>query len=194
MVSKIDICNLALAQLGQEPITSLTQSDERARRLNLFYEPVKQEVLRTHNWAFAAAEEPLALLETREHPLPYVYQYPLDALYIRRVFRPGSGRQNGLFREVYIQAGNIRALKSNISNASAEYTRNVGDENLFDPAFIKAFSLALAADLAVALTGDAALSRQILQKYTLSLDEARRSNMSEEMAERVASSAFVEAR
>ena len=32
MVSKIDICNLALAHLGQEPISSLTQEDERARR------------------------------------------------------------------------------------------------------------------------------------------------------------------
>ena len=160
----------------------------------MFYEPVKQEVLRTHSWAFAAAEEPLALLETRNHPLPYVYQYPLDALYIRRVFRPGEGRQNGLFREVYIQSGHLRALKSNLPGACAEYTKNMGDEGLFDPAFVKSFSLALAADLAVALTGDASLSRQILQKYTLSLDESRRSNMSEEMTERRPSSAFVEAR
>lgn len=194
MVSKIDICNLALAQLGQEPVMALTQSEERSRRLNLFYEPVKQEVLRTHNWAFAAAEEPLGLLETRNHPLPYVYQYPLDALYIRRVFQPGTTRQNGLFREVYIKSGNLRALKSNLQDAYAEYTKNVGDETLFDPAFVKSFSLALAADLAVALTGDVSLSRQILQKYTLSLDEARRSNMSEEMTERIPSSAFVEAR
>ena len=50
MISKIDICNMALAQLGQEPLASLTQDDERARRCHLFYEPVKKEVLRTHNW------------------------------------------------------------------------------------------------------------------------------------------------
>ena len=62
MISKITICNLALAQLGQAPISSLTQEDEKARRLNLFYEPVRDEVLRSHNWGFATAEEPLDLV------------------------------------------------------------------------------------------------------------------------------------
>ena len=38
MVSKLEICNLALAHLGQAQITSLNQEDECARRLNLFYE------------------------------------------------------------------------------------------------------------------------------------------------------------
>ena len=49
MISKIDICNMALAHLGQEPISSIKQDNERARRCDLFYETVKREVLRTHN-------------------------------------------------------------------------------------------------------------------------------------------------
>ncbi|MBR4592301.1 MAG: hypothetical protein IKO35_03750, partial [Elusimicrobiaceae bacterium] len=65
MISKISICNLALAQLGQSPISSFEQDNEKARRLKLFYAPVRDEVLRTHNWGFAGVREPLALLSEK---------------------------------------------------------------------------------------------------------------------------------
>ena len=81
MISKITICNLALAQLGQAPISSLEQDDERARRLNLFYEPVRDEVLRTHNWGFAGAEEPLIFIENDSADTArFLYKYPTEAV------------------------------------------------------------------------------------------------------------------
>lgn len=180
MISKITICNLALAQLGQSPISSLEQEDEKARRLNLFYGPVRDEVLRTHNWAFAGAQEPLALLETEpDKEGRYTYKYPAEALFIRRVFSLQNAEKALPFRERFRADLHSRALAVATPYAAAEYTRRITDENLFDSAFVKSFSLALACDLAVALTGDAQLSAQLLQKYTLSLDEARRSNMTE---------------
>ena len=195
MISKIAICNLALAQLGQAPIASLEQDDEKARRLKLFYDPVRDEVLRTHNWAFAGAEEPLAPVETVT-PLPgkILYKYPAQALFVRRVFCPEQGRQALPFREYFRADLHCRVLETAASQAYAEYTRRVLDENLFDPAFVKSFSLALACDLAVALTGDSALASQLLEKYTLSLDEARRSNMTENFTRAQDSSAFTEVR
>lgn len=195
MISKITICNLALAQLGQAPISSLEQDDEKARRLNLFYDPVRDEVLRTHNWAFAGAEEPLALIETdTENPNRYIYKYPAEALFVRRVFSR-DGRGEALkFREVFRTDLHSRVLAVDCPRAYAEYTRRILDENLFDAAFVKSFSLALACDLAVALTGDSQLAAQILQKYTLSLDEARRSNMTENFCRADSSDAFTEVR
>lgn len=182
MISKITICNLALAQLGQAPISSLEQEDEKARRLNLFYEPVRDEVLRTHNWAFAGTEEPLALLEKEtDRDGRYTYKYPAEALFIRRIFAPQTPSRSLPFRERFRADLHSRTLCVAAQMAHAEYTRRITDENLFDPAFVKSFSLALACDLAVALTGDAQLAAQILQKYTLSLDEARRSNMTENL-------------
>ena len=87
MVTKIDICNLSLAQLGQSPISSLEQDNEKARRLKLFYVPVRDEVLRTHNWAFAGVCEPLALLDNNpDEQGRFIYQYPGDALFVRNVF------------------------------------------------------------------------------------------------------------
>ena len=191
MISKITVCNLALAQLGQAPISSLEQDDEKARRLNLFYEPVRDEVLRTHNWAFAGAEEPLVLIEQNRDK--YVYKYPTQALFVRRVFTQ-DGTKNLPFREIFRTDLHSRVLETAAPQAYAEYTRRILDENLFDPAFVKSFSLALACDLAVALTGDSTLASQILQKYTLSLDEARRSNMTENYTRAASSDAFTEVR
>lgn len=199
MISKIDIANLALAQLGQEPISSLEQDDERARRLRLFYDPVRREVLRTHNWSFACTQADLALLEpqTNGQSTDYVYAYPQDCLFLRKVYAGGNcGKTNGpvAFKELYRQACQARVIICQVPQARAEYTRDVTDTTIFDPAFVKAFSLALAADLAVALSADMALAQRILQSYMLALDEARRSNMTENYEIRQGKSAFVESR
>lgn len=195
MISKVDICNMALAQLGQEPISSMGQDDERARRCNLFYEPVKREVLRTHNWAFADSLVSLApLAGDGEGEWPYMYAYPQDCLFLRRIFAKGPRAKSAAFKEVYQNDIHARVILCGVPKAQAEYTRDVKDEALFDPAFIKAFSLALAADLAVTLSGDAALAQRVLQKYSLALDEARRANMTENFDVRTADSAFIEER
>lgn len=195
MISKTDICNMALAHLGQEPISSLKQEDEKARRCDLFYEPVKREVLRTHNWAFAASMGQLALLgQNQDAQWPYMYAYPQEALFVRRVFGGKHHTQACAFKEIYQHDIRSRVILAGIPQARAEYTRDVKDEGLFDPAFVKAFSLALAADLAVALTADGALAQRILQKYTLALDEARRCNMTENFEVHQGKSAFWEER
>lgn len=193
MVSKIDICNLALAQLGQSPISSLEQENEKARRLNLFYAPVRDEVLRTHNWAFAGVQEPLALLaENPDEQGRFVYKYPTQALFIRAVL--DEMRHRLAFEECFRPDLSTRALLVKTPQAYAQYTCRITDENLFDPAFVKSFSLALACDLAVALTADTQLAAQLLQKYTLSLEEARRSNTSENFLKVPAEDGFTEVR
>ncbi len=195
MISKIDICNMALAQIGQEPIASLEQDNEAARRCHLFYDSVRQEVLRTHYWAFACGQAALAVLVDPEQTAePYQYAYPQDCLFVRKVYEKGRGQRPVPFKEVYRQDLQARTIQCAVPQAQIEYTRDVRDESLFDPAFVKAFSLALATDLAQTLTADTALAQRILQKYTLALDEARRSNMSEEFALHQGESAFVESR
>lgn len=195
MITKIAICNLALAQLGQASILSLEQDDERARRLNLFYEPVRDELLRTHHWAFANACEPLALLEVKQETQEgFCYKYPAEALFIRRVFEDPRNPRPLPFTERFRRDLHARVLYVPTQSAYAEFTRRIADENLFDPSFVKTFSLALACDLAIALTGDSHLAQQLMQKYTASLDEARRSNMTENYCRVSAEDSFTEVR
>jgi len=195
MNSKTSICNLALAYLGQAPIASLEQDNEQARWLSLFYEPVRDEVLRTHDWAFAAAEKPLILVQ---HPAAetgeYLYKYPADALFIRRVYSPSAPQTPVAFSERFDPTHRVRVLRTAAPQACVHYTRRITDETLYDAAFVKCLALALACDTALALTGDISLSARLQQKYTLYLEEARRSNMSENCVHMPQTDAFSEVR
>ncbi len=194
MNSKTNICNLALAYLGQAPITSLDQDNGQARWLKLFYNSVRDEVLRTHNWAFAATDEPLLLVKTGAHPGgEFIYKYPADALFVRRVY--SAAVQTAFqFSEHFDKDTHQRVLVTPAPRARAVYTRQMTDETLFDPAFVKCFALALACDCALALTGDVDLSARLQQKYTLCLEEARRTNMSENWSTLAQTDTFSEVR
>ena len=184
MNSKTSICNLALAYLGQAPISSLSQDNQTARWLSLFYEPVREEVLRTHNWAFAAAEKPLVKVPGEAGcgilNGQWMYKYPSDALFIRGVYDPHQPQRPQPFSQRI--EGNLRVIVTPVAKAIVRYTRRVTDETQYDPAFVKCFALALASDTALALTGDLDLSARLQQKYALSLEEARQTNMSEGLA------------
>lgn len=192
MASKIGICNLALAHLGQAPLSSLSQEDERARRISLFYEPVRDELLRTHNWGFAATEAPLALI--KKHPLTqeFLYKYPSDALFVRRVF--AAGEPHAVFEERFDLQHHTRLIVTKAGGAFAIYTRRITDETQFDEAFAGCFALALAAELAVTLTGDYPLANMLSQKLLMRLDEARRANTTEKVSFLPEKDAFSEVR
>jgi hypothetical protein len=52
----VSICNMALGLLGADgTITALTDNTQNARICNLFYEPARQTLLRSHPWNFATA-------------------------------------------------------------------------------------------------------------------------------------------
>lgn len=193
MVSKINICNLSLAYIGQAPINSFDQTDERAKRINLFYEPVRDEVLRAHNWGFAGTQNKLELSRVDALTGDYLYHYPADALFIREVFVPGQ-KTPLAFAERFDLPTHGRVLAVKVPGCYAAYTRRIADETQFDPLFVKSFALALAQDLALTLTGDVSLAQRMAQRYTLSLDEARRSNMTENFKIDEPADAFSEVR
>jgi len=191
MTSKINICNLSLAYLGQAPIESLDQHDERAKRVNLFYEPVRDEVLRAHNWGFAATQKMLELARVDSQNGTYLYHYPADALFVRSVEKQGRKLP---FEERFDPQIHGRVLCTQEPGCLVYYTRRVADETQFDSLFVKAFSLALAQDMAVTLTGDLSLAARVAQQYMLTLDEARRSNMTENFERALQEDAFSEVR
>ena len=180
MASKIDICNMALGYLGQFSISSLEQDNTPARWLNLFYNSVRDEVLRNHNWAFAAVEKPLTCVQRpAQGQENWVYKYPADALFIRRVFAGNQRLVAQPFEERMDPSLSMRVLVCPFAQAGALYTRRMTDETQYDPCFTKCFALALACDMAPVLTGDVSLAARLEQKYALCLEEARRSNMAE---------------
>jgi hypothetical protein len=81
MATQTDICNLALALLGQTPISSINEDSTAGRLCRQFYAQVYDEVLRSHAWKCAKARTALAeLATTPDFGWDHQFQLPADCL------------------------------------------------------------------------------------------------------------------
>lgn len=188
---------MALSLIGQSPISGLKEDNERARRIDLFYEPVRKEILRQHDWSFAkriAKLTPTQIAE-EENPAEFykAYAYPTGALYITNVFYKYAVNRVP-FKEIYSVKQAKKCIVCAREDVSVEYTQDITDTELFTPDFAQTFSLALAANLAMPLTGDSNLAQIFLQKYAWALDAARQTNKTEELSKNFQTSVFLESR
>jgi hypothetical protein len=95
MASEVDICNDALAMLGDEatvasidPPEGSAQADHCAR----FYPKARDALLEMHQWGFATVRVSLALLSaTPPSTWQYVYAAPTDALNLISILDPAAG-------------------------------------------------------------------------------------------------------
>lgn len=134
----LDICNLALAKLGEAPINAITPFGKPAQRLCYkLYHPTRREVLCANRWKFATHTKNLKF-ET-EFNGEYGYSLPLDCL---RVWEPSPS-------DCSIRG---RALFCSEPEITLVYTADDEAVEQFDPAFIDAFATALAAKICMPLT------------------------------------------
>ena len=77
MTSKVQICNLALAHIGQKSVASLDEASVPATYLNLYYDAARDAALRDYNWNFATKTIALADLGTPDRDdYDYMYAFP----------------------------------------------------------------------------------------------------------------------
>lgn len=82
MVSKTDICNLALQNIGAKSIITLTDGSVEATECNLRYESIRKLVLELHPWNFAVKRVALNLLTTSP-AFGYDNQFGLPGDFVR---------------------------------------------------------------------------------------------------------------
>ena len=83
MASVVEICNLALQNIGANNISSLNESTTEAIECNLRYNTARRALLNMHLWNFAVKRVQLSR-ETATPAFNYNYQYalPADFLYM----------------------------------------------------------------------------------------------------------------
>ena len=153
-MSEVSICNRALALLGSQPITSLTEDTEAARRLNIFYDDTRKELLRIHPWNFAINRDTLAQLATAPE-YEYTYYYALPSDYLRMLTVSDGTNQ---LTDWKIE-NNKLAIDS--TTVVIRYVKDETDTSKFDEGFKAALSYRLAADACFALTGKADLAQEL---------------------------------
>lgn len=162
MASSTSICNLALTRIGHEPVLSLDEDSKAARMCTLHYSETLEFMLRAHPWNFAVRRAELAqLVSTPEFEYTYQYTMPADCLKVLRTEDDSLGYVTDYRLES--TAGGERVMVTDASTVKIEYVASVTDPNLMDALFRDAFAARLAAELAVAMTDNSAMTEKLFE-------------------------------
>lgn len=159
-VTDVDICNLALAHLGEASITALNDGTERANACTLHYPNTRDEVLRSHRWNFALFRDTLAENTAPAFGWTKSYVLPEDCLRILEFNETDAGEVIG--QEFAIEGG---TLVTDADEANVVYVRREDDTTVYDPIFVKALALKLAVSLSETIRGTTEKTGELLASY-----------------------------
>lgn len=157
--SPVDICNLALAHLGEAPIASMDDDTAAARACLGLYEAARNEVLRSHRWNFAAKRVVAARLADRPaFGWSYAFALPDDCLRICEVNDSVDGESKD-----WIVEG--RSLLSDDDECRLIYVAQVSDVTTFDALFVQALALRLGMQLSEIIRGTTGKTAELQAQY-----------------------------
>lgn len=194
--TETDICNLALAALGDEatvvsidPPEGSAQADHCAQ----WYPVARDTVLESHDWKFASRRAVGALLTSPTSTWSYAYAKPNGALRVWAVLPPGatSDFHEGLIKnaqpfDLETLEDGTEVIVTNQADAVIRFTAAAVDPGKFPPLVVQAIVRLLASYLAgPVLKGETgrAESRAQLQLYTGWLLKAQASDMNQQHRE-----------
>lgn len=180
MASAVDICNLALARLGDSAtVTSIDppEGSAQAEHCARFYPIARDTMLEAHPWKFATRRARLAQLIVDAWNWDYAYAEPADALKLLSVL-PASAANDTDTEEFESEttADGDPIILTNLEDASLRYVARVTDTTAYSPMFIDALGWMLASYLAGPLIkGDtgAVAARSCLQNAFVALRQAQ---------------------
>ncbi len=204
MATEVDICNLALAHLGDDAtIASLSppEGSAQAEKAARFYPIARNNLLEMHTWNFAAKRGNLALTTNTLDQWDYAYVAPADMMSPVAIISPSSqndyatrmsaGDTPGGITSNYaptIVAGQYTPqqfavegeyIYTNQENAMLRYQAFITDPSLFSPLFVTTLSWHLASMLAgPVIKGDqgAAEAKRSTQMMSNYLTSAKQSD------------------
>ena len=204
MATEVDICNLALAHLGDDATIATIKPPEgsaQAEKAARFYPIARNTLLEMHTWNFASKRGNLALTTNTLDQWDYAYVAPADMMSPVAVISPSAqndyatrmsaGDTPGGITSNYaptIVAGQYTPqqfllegdlIYTNQENAMLRYQAFVTDPTLFSPLFITTLSWHLASMLAgPVIKGDqgAAEAKRSSQMMVNYLNSAKQSD------------------
>ena len=154
MAGVIDICNLALAHLGDEAeVIEIDPPDgtEQAAQCGRFYPLCRDQLLEMHPWTFAMSRKTLALIAAPA-PSEWRYAYALPALCLKpRAILAPTATDDSVSDDYIVEADpdtGLSVVYTNTEDAVLRFTRLVEDTTRFTPGFVAALARLMASDLA----------------------------------------------
>jgi len=173
-VSKIHICNLALACLGEDAIRAFDESNKRSRMCDVFFDSLRDYLLTKFDWPFAKRFIQLQPLDGVTMPAgKYAYQLPSDCRNVRDLDPPGSKD----YWEVFDQQ--LVCKKTPEETVFIYYTAKVEDVAKFTDTFATMLYLLMAVRMGPVITQDKKLVESLLNQYRMEQAEAWESEANE---------------
>lgn len=167
MASPIDICNMALAHLGETPNLSSIDPPEgsaHAESCARFYPIARDVALEAINWPFAMTRVLVAELAPTNPASGWLFAYALPAGYVKAVgvVQPGvmDDEQDS---SLFIVEG--QALYTNAEQATLIYLQRMTDTTKWSASFGVAVSWLLASYLAGAVCEDKSVKNWAYEMY-----------------------------
>jgi len=191
MASVVDICNSALNLLGASTISALTDDSKNARLCNQRYEPVRNRIFRGHAWNCLTKRVQLAQDSTAP-VIEYANQYTLPADCLR-VLKIHTGAADSISDDIdYAVEG--RKIKTDEGTVYLVYIALITDPNEYDTYLQESISHQLAADICYAVTNNATLAKNYMERADERLREARFIDSTENSLGTIESNEFTNAR
>jgi hypothetical protein len=186
MASKLQIWNLALANISQNPsVQGVNEDSKEANFCRVYYDDVLKSGLQKHDWNFA--RKTLTLAEIADPPKGWGYQYgyPSDCLQARSIckairtvpeipFEVAVKPDDGL-----IGSSDKKVIWTDQGEAALIYTYNQLDPTFFSQGFTIFLSWALSAVIAMPITQKESVKTAAGQEAERQLLIAKAENMNE---------------
>jgi hypothetical protein len=175
-MDEVTICNMALSHLLiNRQIDDLDEGTQESEACSLWYERIRNQVLKDYPWPFAERFAELALVE--EDPnfeWGYAYRAPSDFLAARRLARDGV-RANNIPALPYRTGSDATGglIFTDEPDATLVYTARIEDVTLFPEDFINALSLRLAYQISKPLSASLAIAQQAMSDYRSAVSVAQ---------------------
>jgi|TARA_R110000824_G_scaffold47040_9_gene134484 hypothetical protein len=191
MASVVSMCNSALNLLGASTISALTDDSKNARLCNQRYEPIRDRVFRGHAWN--CLHKRIQLAQNSTAPVveySNAYALPADCL---RVLKIHNGTTDSIASSIdYKLEG--RNIVTDEGTVFLIYIAKDTDPNNYDTYLQESISHQLAADIAYAVTNNATLAKNYMERADERLREARFIDATENSLGTIESSEFTDAR
>lgn len=153
MASEVDICRLAIGNLGDSAsIASISPPDGsvQAELCAIYYPVARDTLLEMHAWNFAVRRQQLAQLTAETDAFTYAYAMPPNIIRVLAVLPEGGGDPAGdpiPFACEVDDAGN-NVILTDQESAACKYVVRITETTRFSPAFVESLGWLLAAMLA----------------------------------------------
>lgn len=178
--SDVDICNMALANIGGASFLSINDQGKSPDACRLRFEESRLQTLSACLWNFASMwAKGVRLDVTPKPPFRFAYAYPADALKLFEILRDNPADPKIPYEVTDNPEGNGKLINTDHEAPVFVYNRDKTDPSDFSIEFREAMAWLLASKIAMPVVKDMKKQQEAYKMFVLATSTAVTANANE---------------